>query len=191
MRGPPGVFLCRAGFCFLWGFGVFVGLGFFLKQSYHSSGFCCPKSLDNIHLAILHLFFTSCWYFRIILNTGNSSKCLRSLLKVQLAPIPQVIPLEGFPTSQEHPAEDSKTTQRHQFPHKAHPLVIRACQALKEEAPTSQKWAERNHNIFTTFPALDPSTGQGSGGSRQDSGKKSGPSFATITPAPLRAGGTG
>lgn len=62
--------------------------------------------------------FSSCWYFSIILNTGNGSKCLGSLLKVELASVPQVIPLEGFPTSQEHPIKNSKTTQRHQFPHK-------------------------------------------------------------------------
>lgn len=101
-------------FVFFWGFlgglgafffgGVVLFFFFFLKQSYDSS----QKSLDNIHLAILHLFFTSCWYFRIILNTGNSSKCLGSLLKVQLASIPQVIPLESFPTSQEHPLKTPK-----------------------------------------------------------------------------------
>lgn len=62
--------------------------------------------------------FSSCWPFSVILSTGNSSKCLGSLLKVQLAPIPQVIPLEGFPTSQEHPIKNSENTQRHQFPHK-------------------------------------------------------------------------
>lgn len=126
------------GFLFAFSFLVFGGLGifgvFFLKQSYDSF----QKSLDNIHLAILHLFFTSCWYFRIMLNAGNSSKCLGSLLKVQLASIPQVIPLEGFPTSQEHPVKKSKTSQRHQFPHKAYPLVICAHQALKEEAPAFQ-----------------------------------------------------
>lgn len=72
--------------------------------------------------------FSSCWYFSIIPNTGNGSKCLRSLLKVQLASIPQVIPLEGFPTSQEHPIKNSKTTQRHQFPHKP---VIRWCVPVK------------------------------------------------------------
>lgn len=173
-------------FCFFLGGGASCRFfGGFFEQSYSSS----QKSLDNIHLAILHLFFTSCWYFRIILSTGNSSKCLRSLLKVQLASIPQVIPLEGFPASQEHPVKNSKTTLRHQFPHKAHHLVICACQALKKETPTPQTL--NGQKEVTTFPPLDPVTGQGSAGSRQDPGKKSGPSFASITPAPLKAGGMG
>lgn len=120
---------------------------FFWSKSYDSS----QKSLDNIHLGILHLFFTSCWYFRIILNTGNCSKCLRSLLKDHLASIPQVIPLEGFPASQEHPIENSKTAQRHQFPHKAHHLVICVRQALKEETPTSQTLNGRKE-VTTSSP---------------------------------------
>ena len=81
------------------------------------------QSLDNIRLAILHLFFHHAGVSVLTLNIRNGSKCLGSLLKVQLASVPQVIPLEGFPTSQEHPIKNSKTTRRQPFPHK--PIVQR------------------------------------------------------------------
>lgn len=66
-------------------------------------------------------------------------------------------------------------------------LCLSSSEGRNPNMPNTEP-AERGHNIFTTSPALDPSTGQGSGGSRQGSGKKSGRSFATITPAPLKAG---
>lgn len=138
--------------------------------------------------------FSSCWCFNIILNTGNGSKCLGSLLKVQLASVPQVIPLEGFPASQEHPIKNSKTTQKTSIPTQAHHLVICACQATrKSSAPNTQQINGQKENIAS--PARSQRLTQaGCAGKRWQQTRlwqELGPNFATVTPVPLTAVGMG
>lgn len=92
--------------------------------------------------------FSSCWYFSIILNTRNGSKCLGSLLKVQLAPIPQVIPLEGFPTPQEHPIKKlqnrSKTSIPTQSPSPGD-LCLSSSKERNPDAPDAQINGQKEH----------------------------------------------
>lgn len=126
--------------------------------------------------------FSSCWCFSAILNTRNGSKCLGSLLKVQLATSPQVIPLESFPDVPTAPYQNFQKHSKTSIPTQAQHLVICARQAMEKENPMPsalrrlmcRKRTWRLHSPPGAWP------GQARGGSRQGCGKNQDPVLQSL-----------